>query len=67
MHDNNHNIRICVNDDQHRKIRIAAALSDQSMAKFMHVAVLQAADNATADIDVTGLSTMNSTEDARNE
>ena len=67
MQDSNHYIRINVDDSQHRKIRLAAAINGQSMSRYMQTEVLYAADKATAGIDVPSLTTMNGTGDAHNE
>ena len=49
-----------VDEEQHRKIRLAAAISGKSMSKFMRFEVLQAAEKATAGIDIPTLQTAGS-------
>ena len=55
MYDNHLLIRIAVNEDDYRRIRIAAALQGHSVASFTQAEVLRAADMMTAGIEVPAL------------
>ena len=64
MNKNDRYIRISVNHDDHHRIRLAAAIDGQSISKFMCVAVLRAAEQATVGIDVPALTATDSDAEA---
>ena len=44
------NVRVELNAEQHKTLRLAAALSDQAMAEFAREAVLASAMKVTSDV-----------------
>ena len=58
MNKNDRHIRIAVNENDHRRIRLAAAINGQSISKFMQAKVMQAAEKAMAGIDMPALADM---------